>query len=242
LAQKLCQQAADEFTNCGGEALFLGTANPIAARVYGRVGWQHLPNSDVMLRITGTQGTHEYISGYFNGGANLSVEVVEGGARQRIGMIPLIVQPHEWITLDANVGLFSTQVSKQMSCMGLYPKYKDFEKSGEWFAAERSDGATVGLASIRLIDPDTSQVDAFTQVPQHFKTTETLYRLALKCLTATNSNRVRAVCDDDDELKRSILTRIGFRATKQTIRVETGQSLITLREYHLSLSKIPSGI
>ncbi len=233
-AQKLCQQAADEFENSGGEAVFLGTTNPAAVRVYGKVGWQSLPNSIVMLRVTGSGNPQEYIEGYFQAGLELPVEIVTGSPRYRIGMIPLIVQPHEWVALDANVGLFSTRVRKQMSCMGLYPKYKEIEKLGKWFAAQRSDGATVGLASVRLIDHETAQVDGFTQAPQHFGTTAALYRLALQHLAAIGGGRARAVCAAKDELKQSVLTELGFRVTDKLIGVETGENSIRLRVYWLS--------
>ena len=61
LAQKLCRNLIDEFQGAGGEVLFLGTGNPVAAGVYGKAGWQFLPNSDVMLRVTGGCYPQEYI-------------------------------------------------------------------------------------------------------------------------------------------------------------------------------------
>lgn len=233
LALKLCQLAADEFEMCGGEALFLGTANSVAARVYGKVGWQFLPNSDVMLRVTAAEGPQEYISNYFNSAAHLPVEISEGTPRQRIGMIPLIVQPHEWVALDANVELFSTRVSKQVSCMSLYPKYEQIEKSGKWFAAQRSDGATVGLASVKLIDREIAQVDAFTQIPQHRKATVELYNCAMEYALMDN-RKVQAVCANRDKLKQSILDELGFEPTDQTISLGTDPSPIKLQIYQLS--------
>lgn len=233
LAQKLCRHSIDEFQGAGGEAFLLGTDNPVAARVYGRAGWQFLPNSNVMLRVTGGCDPQEYIKDYFRKGADLPIEIVEGSPRQRVGMIPLIVQPHEWVALDANARLFSTRVRRQTSCMGLYPKYKKIEKSGKWFAAQRSDGATVGLASAKQLGPDCVQVDAFTQLPQHLRTTAKLYKRSMEEAAVMGAKEVRAVCADHDELKRSILKELDFQATDQEVQVETAERPVELIVYQL---------
>ena len=38
IASELCAMARDDFRRAGGSALFLGTANPAAARIYHRLG------------------------------------------------------------------------------------------------------------------------------------------------------------------------------------------------------------
>lgn len=233
LAQKLCRHSIDEFEAAGGEAFFLGTGNPVAARVYGRAGWKFLSNSNVMLRVTGGCDPQEYIKNYFRKGANLPTEIVEGGPGQRVGMIPLIVQPHEWVALDANAGLFSTRVRRQTSCMGLYPQYEKIEKAGKWFAAQRSDGATVGLASAKQLVQDCFQVDAFTQLPQHLRTTAKLYKRSMEAAAVMGAKEVQAVCADQDELKRSILKELDFEATDQEVQVETVERPVELRVYRL---------
>lgn len=233
LAQKLCARAADEFEKRGGQALFLGTGNPVAARVYGRVGWRHVPNSNVMLRVTGTGDPQEYVRGYYSSGAQLPVEIVEGSPGQRIGMIPLIVHPNEWVALDANTGLFSTRVRNQPSCMGLYPKYKEIESVGTWFAARRRDGAIVGLASVKRLTPDGAQVDAFAQTPQHLKATSELYRRAIE-QAALGGGTVRAVCAERDTLKQSILDELGFRPTGQAIEAGPTDDPIEWRAYEIA--------
>ncbi len=54
LATTTCRQLAEDFVKSGGIALFLGTINPDAARIYERLGWQHINGSRLMVRITGT--------------------------------------------------------------------------------------------------------------------------------------------------------------------------------------------
>ena len=46
LATALCAQAVTDFRACGGEAFFLGTMNPGAARIYQRLGWRRLAGAN----------------------------------------------------------------------------------------------------------------------------------------------------------------------------------------------------
>ena len=47
LATDLCGQSVEDFAEGGGRALFLGTVNPEAARIYHRLGWRKLASSIV---------------------------------------------------------------------------------------------------------------------------------------------------------------------------------------------------
>ncbi|HUT62272.1 MAG TPA: hypothetical protein VNA25_30915, partial [Phycisphaerae bacterium] len=107
------------------------------------------------------------------------------------------------------------------------------EKSGKWFAAQRSDGATVGLASAKQLGPDCVQVDAFTQLPQHLRTTAKLYKRSMEEAAVMGAKEVRAVCADHDELKRSILKELDFQATDQEVQVETAERPVELIVYQL---------
>ena len=50
IATELCDQAVEDFRADGGEAFFLGTVNPAAARVYHRLGWRKLAGAEVMVQ------------------------------------------------------------------------------------------------------------------------------------------------------------------------------------------------
>ena len=107
IASKLCKLALDNFCRRGGQALFLGTVNPAAARVYYRLGWRKLAGANVMVNITTDISQEAFLTDYF--GEKGSAMVVPATAAERIPMIPLIVSPHEWQVLDANIGMFSTR-------------------------------------------------------------------------------------------------------------------------------------
>ena len=47
------------------------------------------------------------------------------------------------------------------------------------------------------------------------------------------ATEIRAVCADQDGLKRSILKELGFQVTDQEVQVATGERLVELRVYRL---------
>lgn len=118
IATDLCRQAVADFRATGGEAFFLGTVNPVAARVYQRLGWRKLAGAAVMVNLTANLSPEEFLVDYFRQPG--AVEMRKAGPEIRVPMIPLILTPHDSELLDANVGLYSCRYRMQNSCMGLY--------------------------------------------------------------------------------------------------------------------------
>ena len=161
IASRLCRAARDDFLAAEGQALFLGTVNPVAARIYHRLGWCKLPGSTIWALIASGESPESFLVDYFRASDEVGVE--PGSPAQRVPMIPLIVTPHDWRVLDANVELYSTRYLEQNSCMGLYPRYAKLveQGAGAWFAARSRDGRLVGLASARPDGEGACQVDGF---------------------------------------------------------------------------------
>ena len=149
IASRLCWAARDDFLAAGGQALFLGTVNPTAARIYHRLGWRKMPGSTIWALIASGESPESFLVDYFRASDEVGIE--PGSPAQRVPMIPLIITPHDWWVLDANVELYSTRYIEQNSCMGLYPRYAKLveQGAGAWFAARTRDGRLVGLASAR---------------------------------------------------------------------------------------------
>ena len=166
IASRLCEQARDDFcvkSSChpqgreqNGEALFLGTVNPDAARVYYQLGWRKLAGANVMTLITQGGSPEEFLVAYF--AEESPATITPGTAADRIPMIPLIVCPHDWQVLDANVNVYSTRYATQSSCMGLYPRYEALAEAGRgaWFAAYTDSGRLVGLSTAQLGESDST--------------------------------------------------------------------------------------
>ena len=161
LAGRLCQAGRDDFLAAGGRALFLGTGNPDAARIYHRLGWRKLPGATVWALIAGGEAPEAFLVDYFRAHGEVAIE--PGSPAQRVPMVPLIATPHDWRVLDANVELYSSRYIEQNSCMGLYPRFAGLveQGSGTWFAARTRDGRLVGLASARPDGAGACQVDGF---------------------------------------------------------------------------------
>lgn len=163
IAAQLCEAARDDFRGRGGQAFFLGTGNPAAARIYYRLGWRKLAGANVMALIVSGNSPEAFLVDYFRE-VEGKTTIVQGTSAQRIPIIPLIVCPHDWQVLDANAGIFSTRYAVQASCMGLYPKYDALiqQHNGTWFGARTDSGHLVGLATARLDESGVCHVDGFT--------------------------------------------------------------------------------
>ena len=163
IAAQLCEAARDDFRGQGGEAFFLGTGNPAAARIYYRLGWRKLAGANVMALIISGNSPEAFLVDYFRE-AEGQITIVPGTSAQRIPMIPLIICPHDWQVLDGNAGIFSTRYALQSSCMGLYPKYDALiqQQNGAWFGAQTGSGHLIGLATARLDESGVCHVDGFT--------------------------------------------------------------------------------
>ncbi len=210
LATELCREAVEDFRGAGGEAFFLGTVNPAAARVYHRLGWRKLAGANVMANIVGGESPEAFLVSYFAAG---EATVVEASPAVRIPMIPLALCPHDWQVLDANTGVFSTRYATQNSCMGLYVRFERVRSGGgTWFAAMTAEGKAVGLATARRDDDGDFQIDAFA----HARFADAWDELALAAIGRSQEMGERgcyAVVSVEDEEKQSRFESLGFRGT-----------------------------
>ena len=65
VATRVCRAAVEDFRAGGGEALFLGTGNPEAARIYYRLGWRRLAGSNIWANITSDRSPEEFLVDHF---------------------------------------------------------------------------------------------------------------------------------------------------------------------------------
>ena len=212
IATRLCARARDDFRAQGGQALYLGTVNPAAARVYYRLGWRNLAGTTVMAGTTGEDSPEAFLVNYFRAPHDRP-QIVPGTAAARIPMIPLIVMPHDWQVLDANVGLYSTRYAVQHSCMFLYPRFQALtqEGRGAWFGAQSASGALLGLATARLDGDGGCQVDGFVYRAAPDVWSE-LLRAAMRWGSAQGATVCWAAVSVEDEQKQVWCTALGFRA------------------------------
>jgi GNAT superfamily N-acetyltransferase len=163
IAQELCRRAQDDFRSLGGQMIALGTGNPVAARRYFALGYRRLPGTDVWWNNVGDcRSPEEWAVDYFraaeaaalaagSGDLTKALSIAEGTPMARVRMLPLIHHPHQsLLSLDANVGLYSTRVSIVTSVNGLYPRYNSLpvESCGQWWTAQTCKMETDGREQI----------------------------------------------------------------------------------------------
>lgn len=209
IATELCGQALADFHAAGGEALFLGTVNPSAARIYHRLGWRKLAGANVMVNIALGELPEAFLADYFR--TLDQVEISVAGPDVRVPMIPLILTPHNGHVLDTNVGLYSCRYRTQNSCMGLYPRYAlGLKKNGgEFFAARTPDGKVVGLSTALPQDDGGYRIDGF--VHQNFSTAwPALIDAACDWAKSHGASTWHAAISLEDTDKQALFKSMGF--------------------------------
>ena len=221
IATDLCAQAVEDFRAWGGQALFLGTVNADAARVYHRLGWRRLAGSLVMANITGGDSPEEFLVDYFRGNGGATVQMASPAVR--IPMIPLIHTPHDWQVLDANAGIYSRRYSEPGGCMSLYRKYEAVAKEGRgaWFAAFGDRGHVVGLSTVRLDERGDCLVDGFAH-QRFIDSWEELMAAAISWGTSNGAAKFQATVSVEDEERQSLLEGLGFRKSGAGEEFEVG--------------------
>ena len=208
----LTQQALDNFKERGGQALFLGTVNPAAARIYHRLGWRKLAGANLMLNVLSGESPEEFFVDYFRGIHGEPVSVRKPSPADRAPIIPLLVAPHDWQVLDFNTRMMSTRYAVQDSCLGLYRRYAAVANDGRgaWFCAGTDIGHVIGLSTARLDGKGGCRVDVFTH-NSHLRSWEALIQPAVRWGTENGAAHVYADVSVEDEEKHPMFESVGFK-------------------------------
>ena len=212
IATALSQQARDDFKDRGGEALFLGTVNPEAARIYFRLGWRKLAGANVMVNVMRGGSPEAFLLDYFT---DLGTATVGAASpRDRVPMIPLLLSPHDWQVLDVNAGMLSTRHAVQDSCLGLYRRYSALATDGQgaWYCARTGLGQVVGLSSAKLDGDGGCRVDGFAH-REHMDSWAELVRSATEWGAGENTSPIWTTVSIEDEGKLSLFESVGFTNT-----------------------------
>lgn len=214
IASTLCKDALTDFIGLGGRALFLGTENPKAEKVYGRLGWQRINGSQVWVNLSGCNSVDEFYKDYFK--ADSSIRIVKGNATHRIPLIPLVVYPHKSKMLDCNTAMFSTTHTIQKSCMRLYPYYRNHEENPNsiWLCAENRKASLIGLSTAVKKDGNYI-VDGFVH-PSYKKTLPELITEACRIIEQKNGCKIRAFAGKKDTEKLKVFIQLGFKKVCET--------------------------
>ena len=209
LATITCRQLAEDFHETGGVALFLGTVNPDAARIYERLGWQQINGSKLMVNLSDTDNYDDFIQKYFYDSIPIKICVAQPGSR--IPLIPLVLLPHDWSILDSNVSLYSINVEPQLSCLGLYRRYEYLRThcQGEWFTLLTEDERVIGVSSASYKGNNRYQVDGFCH-PNYENFFVKLIETAVNWCKSRQAAEITFKISQQDRSKKHIVRNIGF--------------------------------
>ena len=145
VADKVIEFAMDDLDKCGCDAVFLGTSNPIAANLYMKYGFNYIPGTSAMLRVSGGKRFNDVLKREIS--VSGKVEIKRGDASLRLALIPLVYNGCDMLICDAAAGIFGIKTFVQTSCMGLYPRYENIRQKGGDFFMLVSGSHCLGAAS-----------------------------------------------------------------------------------------------
>jgi len=230
LATEICRRALADFQSTGGEAIFLGTDNPSSARIYHRLGWRKIAGSNVMACISSGDSPEAFLVDYFRQPGTGTVRTA--GPDLRVPIIPLLLTAHDWQILDANAGMYSTRYDVQVSCNGLYRRYRYVVQDGrgQWFAAATDDGRVVGLSTARLDESDQCSVDGFTH-QLYTDCFSELIQEAIRWGRSHDAAAIYATLSAEDEDKQRLFQSLGFRKGQPGHDFELGGRKVKLVQF-----------
>ena len=208
LGRILFTKILEEIDSLGVQTAYLGTGNPIAAKLYHSLGFSFLPGSNVMVRYK-SGDTVDFTRRVFEP-APTTVDILPGSPAMRIPLIPLVLHRGRLKVLDRNTGLMSSREMLQPSCMGLYPKYAALP--GFWGAVSET-GVLGAVASIAPAEGD--------MVADFFCCDSFAHTAAALLDTCTQAGATCLHIADHDEAKQTLVRQLGYRPCGPTA-IQTG--------------------
>lgn len=237
LAGMLCRMAINEFEENKGRWLFLGTSNPVAARLYHSLGWRYIAGSRVMLRDCRGGSPENFLRKYILHCGSQCHRIVRGKACFRLQIIPALIVPYDEPVLDLNAGLFSTRWSMQKSCLGLYPVYEKIDREGAWFVA-LSGRFVTGIVSVKFCDDGKyAQIDGFSIPSASRQVLIDLYQKAIAYARKNNVFEIHMPVDALDLRKKNLLSILGCEESDEKMKIESREMVLDINVYKIFLKK-----
>lgn len=210
IGQALFSRPVDEFRTMGGEAIFLGTNQVPAERVYRRTGYSKLTGSICQMQVLNGESPEAYLVDYFR---DLGpADIFEGESTDRTPAVPLLHSPHDWQIMDCNVEMFSRRYFTHRSFAGRAGSYIDLldNSSGTFFSARAGDRMkVVGLSTALLIGEDVCSIDAFTH--RYYQDVwEDLIQASISWGKKQGSNIFQVTVSIEDYEKINLYKTLGF--------------------------------
>jgi RimJ/RimL family protein N-acetyltransferase len=213
IATRAC---VDHFERQGGQAIYLGTVNPDAWRVYEKLGFTTY--SGVVRRALVGEAREfgdTFDANYFRVAGPTSVRAATWG--DQAGVSALYFGPHSTVLLDAPTGTFARDASPLSSCVGFYPRLWDstLGRAGRLAVLLTDDRRVLGTLALhrRLAAPEAHRATLdFCVAPSAADRAEQLLAFAREEARRLELTSLEASACERDASKLAALTRAGFRA------------------------------
>lgn len=159
LGRILFSKIIEEIDTQGVQTSFLGTSNPIAAKLYHSLGYSFLPGSHIMVRYR--EGDTVDFCRQMYAPVPENYRILTDDSSIRIPLIPLAAIGGNTQVLDVNTGIFHRDFVTQCSCMGLYPRYIKLLAEGGHFYAAVDDRGVLGALLSTVPTEDGIRADFF---------------------------------------------------------------------------------
>lgn len=212
----------EEIDGLGVQTAFLGTGNPIAAKLYHDFGFAYMMGSGVMERyVIGNNA--RFRQNYTE--RPESYQIIPGSAAMRIPMIPLIVCGGRQRVLDINTSLYNCSMVSQLSCMSLYPRYEQLVKDGGKFWGVVSNTGVLG--AVLSAKPTKQGIRADFYCGQGFE--DTISELMAVCLKAFPDAYMQVA--DMDIRKQPLVAGMGWVPGEKTME-QCGSFFLPVTKYY----------
>lgn len=220
LGRILFAKIIEEFESQGVTAAFLGTSNPIAAKLYHSLGFSFLSGSHVMVRYC--QGdTVDFCREYY-APVRENFRILIDDSAIRIPLIPLVLMGGNTKVLDVNTGLFHRDFVTQRSCMGLYPRYETLLAKGGHFYAAIDEAGILGAML--------STMPADAGIRADFFCCDGFEGLLPKLLDACNEDVYLQIAECDTQ-KQELAQKLGFSPCGKEEILQCGDVFLPFRYY-----------
>ena len=201
LGKKLFGQMVETLESRGATAIFLGTSNPIAEKLYASFGFRYLFGSGVMARFSSGAAV-DFTKSRFDAPAG-TIHIEEGSPKMRIPIVPLTLSRLGYKIYDANLGLVNPEVLSQYSCMGLYPRYMELAEQGGRYFGAYDEAGVLGAAATATED---GRFDGFAY-PAFEEALQETFR---------KTNASYMVVADMDDAKIALAEKLGLHKAEET--------------------------
>ncbi len=141
LAKELNGFAVQHFEQSGGKLMMLATGNPVAAKLYGSLGFVAYPEG-FMRRLT--PGCESFLQDYFAVG-EIKTRQVRYGDMPRV--VVLLNEPNPWVSACVSAGIYSPNWYRHNRCGSLFaPLWR--RTKGLWLGMYSQSGAMVGYVTM----------------------------------------------------------------------------------------------